>query len=152
MNAAEDSFMSSTFWTERIGPTAALKTLEIMERLSSWNIITDLGNYLKSKIIKIAKKNDLDVNTFGLPALTGFSFNSKDNVKYKTFISQEMLKNGFLGANCTYLCIDHSKEIIDEYIEVLDTIFSKISDCERGAEIDKLLHAPPSKVGFGRLN
>ena len=32
MEAAQSSFISSTFWTERIGPTAGLKTLEIMEK------------------------------------------------------------------------------------------------------------------------
>ena len=36
MEAAQKTFISSTFWTERIGPTAALKTLEIMEREKSW--------------------------------------------------------------------------------------------------------------------
>ena len=36
MKFAEDTFISSTFWTERIGPTAALKTLEIMESKTSW--------------------------------------------------------------------------------------------------------------------
>ena len=30
MQAAQQTFISSTFWTERIGPTAALKTLEII--------------------------------------------------------------------------------------------------------------------------
>ena len=35
MKSAEQTFISSTFWTERIGPTAALKTLEIMEREKS---------------------------------------------------------------------------------------------------------------------
>ena len=29
MEAAQQSFISSTFWTERISPTAALKTLEL---------------------------------------------------------------------------------------------------------------------------
>ena len=32
MQAARDTFISSTFWTERIGPTAAL------ELLKSWKI------------------------------------------------------------------------------------------------------------------
>ena len=32
MQAAQSTFISSTFWTERLGPAAALKTLEIMER------------------------------------------------------------------------------------------------------------------------
>ena len=36
MNVAQETFISSTFWTERIGPTAALKTLDIMEQTKSW--------------------------------------------------------------------------------------------------------------------
>ena len=31
MNKAKNSFISSTFWSDRIGPAAALKTLEIMK-------------------------------------------------------------------------------------------------------------------------
>ena len=47
MEAAQKTFISSTFWTERIGPSAALKTLEIMEREKSWEKITTLGNYMR---------------------------------------------------------------------------------------------------------
>ena len=43
MEAAQNTFISSTFWTERIGPSAALKTLEIMKRVKSWKIITQKG-------------------------------------------------------------------------------------------------------------
>ena len=32
MQAAQSTFISSTFWTERTGYAAALKTLEIMEK------------------------------------------------------------------------------------------------------------------------
>jgi glutamate-1-semialdehyde 2,1-aminomutase len=39
MEAAQKTFISSTFWTERIGPTAALATLKVMEQIKSWEII-----------------------------------------------------------------------------------------------------------------
>ena len=48
MRFAEQTFISSTFWTERIGPAAALKTLEIMEREKSWIDITNKGKILQS--------------------------------------------------------------------------------------------------------
>ena len=32
MQAAQTTFISSTFWTERLGSAAALKTLEVMEK------------------------------------------------------------------------------------------------------------------------
>ena len=47
MSYVESTFISSTFWTERIGPTAALKTLEMMERMRSWEIITEIGNKVR---------------------------------------------------------------------------------------------------------
>ena len=48
MEAAQTTFISSTFWTERIGPTAALKTLEVMEQMNSWDIITAQGRKCKT--------------------------------------------------------------------------------------------------------
>ena len=48
MQQAQSSFISSTFWTERIGPSAALATLEIMSREKSWETVTNLGNFLRS--------------------------------------------------------------------------------------------------------
>ena len=47
MDAAQKTFISSTFWTERIGPSAAIKTLEIMNRIKSWEIITKKGQIIK---------------------------------------------------------------------------------------------------------
>ena len=52
MESIKDTFISSTFWTERIGPTAALKTLEVMEKYKTWNYITSLGKYVKNIIGK----------------------------------------------------------------------------------------------------
>ena len=51
MEASKKSFISSTFWTERIGPAAALQTLESMEKLKSWEIISDIGR----KLVKIGE-------------------------------------------------------------------------------------------------
>ena len=56
MNSIRNTFVSSTFWTERIGPTAALKTIEVMEKKKSWKYVSDLGNYIVKNWKKIAKK------------------------------------------------------------------------------------------------
>lgn len=152
MQAAQKTFISSTFWTERIGPSAALKTLEIMEREKSWNQITKIGTSVVNKWKVLAKKHDLNIKTWGLPALSGFSFNNPNSNKYKTFITQEMLKKNFLASNSVYACIDHSSKIVDSYIEALDPIFSVLSECEREKNIDDLLEWPVSHSGFSRLN
>ena len=153
MSLAEKTFMSSTFWTERIGPAAALKTLEVMERDASWETVTLKGQIVRNRWKKLAKENALEILIQGIPALSSFNFQSKDNLKYKTFITQEMLKKGFLAANSIYLSTKHTDSLIDAYFEELSSIFLKIADCENGKlNIDKILEVPVCQSGFKRLN
>ena len=152
MEAAQTSFISSTFWTERIGPTAALKTLDIMHELKSWEIITKKGLEIKRNWLKLANKYGLQINIGGLSALPNFSFKSKNNNEYKTLISQEMLKNNFLAANSVYVCTEHNQSVIDSYFVCLEDIFSLIAECEQGKPIKEYLNNESCHKGFERLN
>ena len=60
----------------------------------------------------------------------------------KTYITQEMLKKGFFGGNSVYICTQHTKRIINDYFDILDTIFSELKSCEDGKDIKTLLDAP----------
>ena len=62
MNNAQKSFISSTFWTERVGPSAALKTLEVMQRTQSWKIISNKGKMFKKRLNELGKKYSLPIN------------------------------------------------------------------------------------------
>lgn len=152
MEAAQTTFISSTFWTERIGPTAALKTLEVMNRLQSWDYITNTGREITKRWTTLAEKYDLEIATSGLPALTTFAFSGKNALAYKTLITQEMLKQGFLAATSIYVCTEHTPSVIDEYFGQLDPIFSIIRECEDGQDVLTLLKGPVCDSGFKRLN
>ena len=152
MDNAQKTFISSTFWTERVGPTAALKTLEIMEKIKSWEIISKKGKLFKKKLIDLGLKYELPLNVFGSDGIPAFSFNSKNNLKYKTFITQEMLKSNILASNVIYICTKHDLKNFNDYFNSLDNIFSKISDCEKGKSIDRLLKSPICHTTFQRLN
>jgi len=152
MQAAQQTFISSTFWTERVGPTAALKTLEVMEREKSWDIITKIGTGISSQWQSLADKYELDINTWGLPALSGYTFNSPNALSYKTLITQEMLKKGYLAANSVYACTEHKQAIVDGYFSELDPIFAIIKECEDGLDVATLLEGPLCHSGFKRLN
>ena len=152
MEFAQETFISSTFWTERIGPAAALKTLEIMENLKSWEIITNKGINLRKSWRELAKKNNLDIQINGLASLSSFNINSKFSQEYKTLITQEMLKEGFLASNICYLSTEHDEKTIKKYLNVLDNIFLKIAECEDGKKVHKLLDGPICSSGFKRLN
>lgn len=152
MEAAQSTFISSTFWTERIGPTAGLKTLEVMERLKSWEVITNTGLQISARWKKLAEKHGLPLQQWGLPALTGYTFLSPNALAYKTLVTQEMLAKGYLAANSVYVCIEHTPDVVDGYFEALDPIWGLIKECEEGREVSTLLKGPVCHGGFKRLN
>lgn len=152
MEAAQNTFISSTFWTERIGPTAALKTLEIMEREKSWETITRVGQEITDRWRGLAQKYSLSITTSGLPALAGFAFDGPNSLAYKTLITQEMLAKGYLAGTSVYACTEHTPQIVDAYFEALDPIFGLVKGCEEGQDVMSLLKGPICHGGFKRLN
>jgi glutamate-1-semialdehyde 2,1-aminomutase len=153
MEAAQSTFISSTFWTERIGPTAALATLDIMERVESWKTITKIGGKVQDGWKKLAEAHNLDITISGIPAMTTYGFNSVNAAAYKTLITQAMLKKGFLASTNFYACIAHTDEHIASYFNALDDIYATIAKCESEAlNIHDLLEGPVCHSGFKRLN
>jgi glutamate-1-semialdehyde 2,1-aminomutase len=151
MEAAQSTFISSTFWTERIGPAAALKTLEVMERVRSWETITATGREIKRKWQALADKHGLKIQQWGLPALTGYTFDSPNALAYKTLVTQEMLARGYLAGNSVYVCTEHTPQVVDGFMAALDPVFGVVRECEDGRDVMSLLHSPVCHNGFKRL-
>ena len=128
MEAAQKTFISSTFWTERIGPTAALATLNEMKRIRSWKIISDNGLRMQKGWKDLANNYNIDISISGIPALSTYVFNSPFHQEFKTFITQEMLKKGILASTSFYASIAHSDVEFSVYFDVLNDIFMKIID------------------------
>lgn len=152
MEAAQSTFISSTFWTERIGPTAGLKTLEVMGRINSWETITNVGLQVRAGWQKLADKHGLRIHHWGIPALAGYTFASPNALAYKTYITQEMLAKGYLVGNSVYACTEHTPEILEGFFAALDPLFGVVHECEEGRDINGLLKGPVCHAGFKRLN
>jgi glutamate-1-semialdehyde aminotransferase len=153
MEAAQKTFISSTFWTERIGPTAALKTLEVMRRTKSWDIITENGLKMQKGWENLANNHQLNISISGIPSLSTYSFEGINALKYKTYLTQEMLKMGFLASTNFYASIAHNDDHFTSYFNALDEVYSMISKCEKKQKnIDELLEGPVCHAGFKRLN
>jgi glutamate-1-semialdehyde 2,1-aminomutase len=153
MEAAQTTFISSTFWTERIGPTAALATLKVMERVKSWETITEMGNKMRTGWQKLADAHQLSITISGIPALSTYGFNSRDAMAYKTLITQEMLDKGFLASTNFYASTAHNDANLELYFNALDEVYHQIANCEKGIEkIENLLKGPICHGGFKRLN
>ena len=152
MDAAQGSWISSTFWTERIGPTAALAAMAEMERIKSWEVISKIGEENSRRWKALADKYGLEISQWGIAPCSGYTFKSENALAYKTYITQEMLKKGYLATTQMYACIAHTPDVIDGYFEALDPIFADIRDFEDGKDVMKALEGPVCQAGFKRLN
>lgn len=152
MESAQSTFISSTFWTERIGPSAGLKTLEVMAREKSWERITAIGTEVRTRWAALAEKHGLKIKLSGIPALSTFAFEGPDALAYKTLLTQEMLAKGYLASTLFYACTEHTPEIVDGYFAALDPVFGLIRECEDGRDVMSLLKGPICHAGFKRLN
>ena len=151
MDVAQDSFISSTFWTERLGFVAALATIEKME---NYNVL--------SKLNKIAKKLRYEINTIstkhhvpleiGGHVLMYLSFNHTQGQKIMTYFTQEMLTKGFLAGASICATVAYTDKIIDMFLENTDKVFFEIGEnMKKGTDFKKLLIGPVKHSGFQRL-
>ena len=152
MQAAQDSFISSTFWTERIGPSAALASLKEMERLKSWELISSTGNKVRSAWQAVADKNRLKIKISGLPALSTFTFETEWAMEFKTYLTQQMLAKGFLASGIFYASTAHGDEVLESYFFEIGIIFEEIANLSHPSKIQSFLKGPVSHSGFKRIN
>ena len=149
MSSANDTFVSSTFWSERIGYVAALATLDEMSRLESWKTISGIGAQMREIWEKTFHSADLKIGMSGIPALSAFTILSPDGNKIKTLITQEMLKRNILSSNIFYPSIAHTVDHLEKYENNLQEVLKTIYECE---DLDDLLESKPAQTGFKRLN
>lgn len=155
MEAAQKTFISSTFWTERIGPTAAIASLDVMERTRSWETISANGRRIKNRWDEIACNQKLSISISGLDALAFFQLTDYVDswLRQKTFITQEMLKRGILAGNSIYSTIAHTESDFEEYFEKLEEVMMLLhSLLMEDPELTNALDGPVCHSGFKRLN
>lgn len=149
MDAAQDTFISSTYWTERIGPTAALATINKMLKYKVQDHMVECGKSVQKGWIELAEKYDLKVHVGSLYPLSHIDFKENPLV-YKTLFTQEMLKKGFLATNSYYACFAHKAEHIKAYLEACEEVFAFFAKIKDAPE--NYLEGPVCQSGFKRLS
>ena len=127
MEVAQDTFISSTMWTDRLGFIAAIETLKKLKKFKINKIISDYGNLIKNGWISKAKKNDINISISGLNTILYLKFNYKNNSEILTYFTQEMLKRGFLAGSQVATSYAYNKKIINKYLKEVDYVFKKIN-------------------------
>ena len=153
MQAAQETFISSTFWTERIALAAAVKSIECYIKYDVAKRQDEVGKKVCEGWRKAASQTGLPIHISGIKPLSHFEFEYDNKLAYKTYFTQEMLKKGFLAATAVYASYAHTDEIIDKYLRACKEVFENIvSINNKGENIEKHLQGPICHAGFERLN
>lgn len=150
MDCAQDTFISSSLWTERIGFVAALATIEVFEKNNVVDHIVNVGNYLKKGLGDIFQKLSLNAEMVGLPSAPIIHIHD-DPLLIQTIFNQEMLKRGYLTSSVVYVSFAHNKKIIDKYLKDAREVFSTIALYKKNNKLKYLLEGPLIHKGFTRL-
>ena len=152
MDSIQETFISSTFWTERIGNVAALKTLEIMEREKSWEYITSYGKKVKEMWAIASEKYNVKIKILGIDALATFVFENNHKILQRLHC-QNMLDEGILASTQTYSSTKHNDEHLQIYKESFEKSFKMISELKSSQEIiDRIRGGENKHIELNRFN
>ena len=126
MEVSQDTFISSTMWTDRLGFIAGIETLKKLKKYKINKIISIYGNMIKNGWFKISKKYKIDISVNGLDTVLYLKFNYPNNSEITTFFTQEMLKRGYLAGSQVATSFAYNKIIIKNYLKAVDEVFYKI--------------------------
>ncbi len=153
MDVSQETFISSTFWTERIGFVAATKTIEILIREKVWDHLTQIGNLIGEGWLKLAEKHSLNLHVTDFKPLITMKLDyGEQNSALQTLFSQEMLKRGYLAAPSVYVSYSHDERVVDEYLQNVDEVFGIMQESKESGTVMEKLETRVREEGFKRLN
>ena len=148
MKAAQDTFISSTYWTEKIGPAASIAVIKKYKEKKVDEHINHIGTLVKEGLGRLADKYAIDIEITGINPLAHFEFKYEQPLVYKTYFTQEMLKRGYLATNAVYASYAHTDATVVEYLGAVDEVFHMIAKLGGGLPV---LDGEVCHSGFQRL-
>jgi len=153
MNVAQETFVSSTYWTERTGPAAALATIRKHLQLDLGKLLAEKGTRVREIWSGAANAAGVKILISGMLPLPGFAFDHPDAIALKTLFNQKLLKRGFLATTLVYVTYAHTQPLLDEYESAAKAVFLEMAELlQRGTDaIQASLEGPLVHTGFSRL-
>ena len=151
MEAAQESFISSTYWTERIGPAAALATIRKHRQFDVGNHLVRMGRLVKQGWEDAAGEVGLEINVGGLDPLAHFGFEGNHAQAAHSLFTQLMLERGFLATKSFYATFAHNEGNVSEYLAAVREAFAVIAQAQMKGQVETMLAGPVAHKGFHRL-
>jgi glutamate-1-semialdehyde aminotransferase len=151
MESAQDAFITSTNWTERVGNVAALATIDKFVKNDVSKHLLYISNLVWQGWENLAKKHGLIINISGFPPMIHFAFKDNHFVNIAYF-TQEMLEKGFLAGSIFYTMYAHQENEAVKYLNAVDEVFEKLVRLISKGKVEENLRGRPAQAGFGRIN
>ena len=151
MDSAQKTFISSTNWTERIGPTAALATIRKHRRENVPVHLIEVGTRIKNGWIEAAERTGLKLQVSGIPPLAAFSLGYKNGAALTTLFIQEMLDRGFLASAVFSATFAHQPHHVTSYLHTVNEVFTILAEAIAQDNVEQRLRGPVKHSGFQRL-
>ncbi|HRY70467.1 MAG TPA: aminotransferase class III-fold pyridoxal phosphate-dependent enzyme [Phycisphaerae bacterium] len=151
MQAAQSSFISSTYWTEGVGPVAALATVRKMQRVDVPAHIAAIGLRFRKGMCEIADRHGVALKLTGHPAITSLVFEYPNALALQTLLTVRMLDRGILAGGGFYASLAHGEGHVEAYLAAADEIFGELSEAIRLGDAERRIGGEVRHSGFARL-
>lgn len=151
MEAAQSSFISSTYWTERIGPVAALATIRKHRGLEVSGYLIETGRRVQTGWKDAGQRHGLKVHPSGIPPLSHLGLDYEDALEVSTLFTQLMLDRGILASVSYYPSLAHTEEHVNRYLEAVDESFEACASAINSGRVRTSLRGPVRHADFRRL-
>ena len=151
MQAAQTSFISSTFWTEALGPAAAIAAIKKMKESSVHEHVAVIGKMCREGLTSLAERHGVPLKVGGHDALMTINFPLPAALAVQTLFTVRMLDHGFLAGAAFYPSLAHQPSHIMEYLDRADDVFREIRAAIDAGDVEAMIGGPIRHAGFTRL-
>lgn len=152
MDAAQDSFISSTYWTEGVGPTAGVATLREMLRVDVPAHVRRIGSAVREGLKAIANTSRVPLQMTGYPALTYLSFDHPQANELMTLFTVRMLEKGFLCGGAFYPTLAHDDAAVKAFLHAVEPVMGVLGRAVSDGDALRRIDGKVKHSGFKRLN
>jgi glutamate-1-semialdehyde aminotransferase len=151
MDVAQETFISSTNWTNNIGFTAGVATVKKFKAKNVSKHLEKMGKAVRDGWEQLAEKHGLEIHTSGTYPIGHFGFEVDKPLVLKTLFTQLMLEEGFLATTAFYASYAHKDIHVKKYLKAVDKVFGKIAKILEEGKPEKYLKGKVCHSGFFRL-
>lgn len=129
MKLANKTFVSSTAWTERVGFSAGISTIDFYKKHKVFKHLNKYGNKIIFEWKRIFSKHKIKFRINNYIGSPSFQLEyGKDSEKINTRFTEIMLSHGYLATNYIFLSYMHKHKDIKKYLKFFDKSIQIISE------------------------